>query len=238
MNGIIYDYEALVASYGEKLTNQILLISFIFSATIILGFFILKSVAVCRMAKRKGYKYWWLGMIPYANFIVLGKLAGPVRIFKIDIPNIGLFVLIASAILDFVNLLSLLSGLIAGFLPGLAYAIYIVSSLSYIVELVFYIAYFSLAYSIFGKYAPQKRMLYTVLSLIQPLFSIFLIVVMNNRPYASVDDYYRELMAKRYGQAYDPHSNPYQTYENPFSDYSNGSQNNNQAEDPFEEYDD
>ncbi len=237
MYGVI-DYETLVANYGEKLTKQILLISTLFAVAFVLGFFIIKAVAVCRMAKRKGYKYWWLGMIPYANFIVLGKLAGPVRIFKIDIPNIGLFVLIASAILDFINILNILSGFIVGFFPGLAYAIYIIYSLSYIVELEFYIAYFSLAYSIFGKYAPQKRMLFTVLSLIQPLFSIFLLVIMNNRPYASVDDYYRELMAKRFGQTYDPHSNPYQTYENPFSDYSNGSQNANPVEDPFEEYDD
>lgn len=237
MNGIV-DYESLVSNYGEALATKILLISAISAFTMVLGFFILKAIAVCRMAKRKGYKYWWLGMIPYANFIVLGKLAGPVRIFKIDISNIGIFVLISSAILDIINLLNLLSGLILGFFPGLAYALYLIYSLSYIVELVFYIGYFSLAYSIFGKYAPQKRMLFTVLSLIQPLFSILLIVIMNNHPYSSVDEYYRELMAKRYGQAYDPHSSPYQTHENPFSDYSNGQQSNKKPVDnPFEEYD-
>ena len=61
---------------------------------------------------------------------------------------------------------------------------------------------------------------------------------MNNHPYSSVDEYYRELMAKRYGQAYDPHSSPYQTHENPFSDYSNGQQSNKKPVDnPFEEYD-
>jgi hypothetical protein len=61
---------------------------------------------------------------------------------------------------------------------------------------------------------------------------------MDKTPYNSIDDYYKELMAKRFGQTYNPHANPYQTYENPFSNYSGSTKSNQKIEDPFEEYKD
>ena len=60
---------------------------------------------------------------------------------------------------------------------------------------------------------------------------------MNNRPYESYDDYYKEQMAKRFGQTYNPYTRPYSTNENPFNDTNsagNGSQPQN--EDPFDEF--
>ena len=215
--------------------NKIDLLVLLFIAVISLGFYVLKSIAICRMAKKKGYKNWWLGMIPYANFIILGKLAGPIRIFKIDVRNMGLFVVLGSIVLDIFTALYYFSSVITEALPIVAYFISTAYAFSYIIELVYYIAFFSLVYAIYGKYAPQKRMLFSVLSLIQPVFAILLITIMDKKPYDSVDDYYRELMAKRYGQTYNPHANPYRTYENPFND-SNSGKRNPPLEDPFDEY--
>lgn len=225
-------------NYFVNLDDKVVLLSLLFAAVISIGFFILKAVAICRMAKKKGYKNWWLGMIPYANYILLGKLAGPIRIFRMDISNMGIFVIIGSVILDVINLAYYFGNIITEIIPIAGYAITLLYSFSYIIELVYFIAFFSLVYAIFGKYVPQKRMLFSALSLIQPVFAILLIVIMDKKPYDSIDDYYRELMAKRYGQTYNPHVNPYQTYENPFSDYSNSEKAKTKIEDPFEEYKD
>ena len=67
------------------------------------------------------------------------------------------------------------------------------------------------------------------------MFPILLLIIRNNRPYESASDYYAEQMAKRYGQTYNPHANPYRTYENPFND-SNSGKRNPPLEDPFDEY--
>ena len=61
---------------------------------IYLAFFVIKAVAVCLMAKKRSISYWWMGMIPFANFVVIGKLAGPIRIFRMNVKNMGLVVAI------------------------------------------------------------------------------------------------------------------------------------------------
>ena len=90
----LYDINSLIEAYGKDAVMSIFLITFLVGAIIALGLFILKAIAICKMAKNRGFKNWWLGMIPYANIILLGKLAGPVRIFKVGVKNIGVFLLI------------------------------------------------------------------------------------------------------------------------------------------------
>ena len=65
-----------------------------------IGFYIIKCVAVCKMAKKRGYKNWWLGMLPYTNYYVIGKLVGSVRIFNFTIKNVGLIAMIAAIAYD------------------------------------------------------------------------------------------------------------------------------------------
>ena len=105
----LYDIESLFELYGEEYVLKIMLYTFIAIGIFYLGIYVLKAVATCRMAKKRGFKNWWLGMIPYANYYVLGKLAGPVRIFRVDVKNIGVIVLIGSIILDAMNLVNVLS---------------------------------------------------------------------------------------------------------------------------------
>ena len=58
---------------------------------------------------------------------------------------------------------------------------------------------------------------------------------MNNKPYNSLDEYYREKMANRYGQTYNPYTNPFQTRENPYNS-GNEKKQNEVFEDPFDEF--
>ncbi len=211
-----------------------------------LGFYIIKCVAVCKMAKKRGYKNWWLGMLPYANYYVIGKLVGSVRIFSLTIRNVGLIAMLASIAYDISSIGMMLAALQEIFNLSWIFTYFysFLYSINTIVDLLFYICFFLLVYGIFGRYAPHKRTAYTIYCLlsqylfgIQFMFPILLLVIMNNRPYASYDDYYKEQMAKRFGQTYNPFERPYSTSENPFND-SQGAQTGNkpQNEDPFDEY--
>ena len=230
----LYDINSLIEAYGKDAVMSIFLITFLVGAIIALGLFILKAIAICKMAKNRGLKNWWLGIVPYANIILLGKIAGPVRIFKVSVKNMGIILLISTILTDIMNLFSICAIFFADIIGSYALIINTFSYISYLVEIAFYISYFAIAFSIFGKYAPEKRMVYTILSFIQFLFPIFLLVVMNNKPYDSLDDYYRHKMASRYGQTYNPFVDPFQTKENPYS--NENSNKNENFEDPFEEF--
>ena len=227
-------YEEILAQFGEQ-GGVIIAASAIFAAVIYIGSFIVKAVAICVMAKRRGFKNWWMGMIPYVNYHTLGKLAGPVRIFRIDVKNMGLFAAISSFVLDVGNIISII--ILNSFGNGGVLGIYTYATnlIVYLSDIIFLFSYISIFLAIYGKYAPSKRLLFTLLSLIQPVAPFILIAIMNKKPYADPNDYYREQMAKRFGQAYNPYQNPYSTKENPFNEY--GDKNNgNGPENPFDEY--
>lgn len=219
------------------------------------AFFAIKAVAVCVMAKKHGIKNWWLGMMPFANFIVIGKLAGPVRVFHVDIKNVGWLAAIASGVVTLGS--AIISGIYYGeyfvalfngtlpvgeffeFKPGVTVEVIIsvYDYVEYFISIINIFAYAMLVYAFFSKYAPDKRWLFTLLCLfVEPLFGIFILVVRNNRAYSSVNEYYAEKYARRFGQTYDPYANPFKTKENPFNDGSNGNKNDNGADNdsPFE----
>lgn len=218
------------------------------------SFFAIKAVAVCLMAKKQGIKNWWLGMIPFANYVIIGKLAGPVRVFHVDIKNIGLIMAIVSGFLSVSSFViySLYYGeyfiaLYSGALPAndyynvspsyiieIAYSVY--SYIQYFISIIEIFAYAMLVYAFFSKYSPDKRWLFSLLSVfIEPLFGIFILVVRNNRAYSSVNEYYAEKYARRFGQTYNPYADPFRTKENPFNNGSANDKNGDGDNDsPFE----
>ena len=254
---LIGSLEELRVNYGapySTLIGSVLLSVAIFCA-IYLGFFAIKAVGVCIMAKKRGLKYWWLGMIPFANFAVIGKLAGPVRAFSINIKNIGLIVgiiyflrTVASVVFSILVYGEYFVALLKGALPAgqvfeieLGYILGVASSIyqytDYFVSLFYLLIYAMLVYAFFSKYAPDKRWVFAVLSvLIEPLFGIFILVVRKNRAYSSVNEYYNEKYARRFGQTYNPYSDPYKTRENPFDDGNGDNKNNNDGDNssPFD----
>lgn len=240
----------LTVAYQNNLTTNEFFYSLLCSCSIViliyLGLFVLRAVATCIMAKKRKLKNWWLGMIPYANYITLGKLAGRTRIFSMDFKNIGIVVCFSALACDVASAIMYLPNFVAIFqLIGVngtlsediilalqnTSAIYtLVDVVAYVCDIAFVLSYAMLALAIFSKYAPQKRILYTLLSMIQPLFGILLLVIMNNRTYSSVDEFYREKMARQYGQTYNPYQNPFSTNENPFDEQQSNNEN------PFDEY--
>ena len=176
-------YLVYLASSVLYLLEEFALESLIFPLTIIggigiilsLGFFIIKSVAVCKLAKKRGFKNWWLGMIPYANYYVIGKLVGKMRIFNLVIKNIGVIALISAIIYDLSSVGILLYAIQVIFDLNwvIKYFYDALSAISYVVDILFYASFFMLVMGIFGRYAPHKRTLYSVLCLVtQYLFSI------------------------------------------------------------------
>ena len=256
MSYFIGSLEELRVTYGAPYTTIIgsVLLSVAICCAIYLCFFAIKAVGVCLMAKKRGIKYWWLGMIPFANFVVIGKLAGPVRAFSIDIKNIGLiagiiyFVRTAAAFVFsalvygeyFVALFknALPAGQVysleLGYVLDVATGVY--QYTDYFVSLFYLLVYAMLVYAFFSKYSPDKRWLFAVLSvLIEPLFGIFILALRNNRAYSSVNEYYNEKYARRFGQTYNPFADPYKTRENPFDD-GNDNKNDNDGDNssPFD----
>ena len=230
-----------------------LLISVAAALAVYAGFFAIKAVAVCIMAKKRGLKYWWLGMIPFANFFVIGKLAGPVRVFSATVKNIGLI----AGIIYFVRAAAslALAGLVYGdyfvclfngTLPqGQAYelqlgyvlevAVNVYEYVDYFISLLYVLVYAMLVYAFFSKYAPDKRWVFAVLSvLFEPLFGIFILAVRNNRAYSSVNEFYNEKYAKRFGQTYNPYATPYKTNENPFDDDDSNKNDGGDNSSPFD----
>lgn len=240
----------------NALKNMVVIYACVFIA-VYGAFFAVKAVAVCIMAKSHGVKNWWLGMIPFANYIVIGKLAGPVRVFHVDIKNVGWLAAIASGVVTlgsavisgiyfgeyFVALFngSLPVGEFFAFEPGVTVEIIIsvYNYVEYFISIINIFAYAMLVYAFFSKYAPDKRWLFTLLCLfIEPLLGVFILVVRKNRAYSSVNEYYAEKYARRFGQTYDPYADPFKTKENPFNERSSGASNGNAGNDdndsPFE----
>lgn len=218
-------------------------------------FFVIKAVAVCIMAKKHGISYWWLGMVPFANYAVIGKLAGPVRIFRVDVKNMGIIVAAAfgltygiSAVYSVIVYGGYFSALWSGALKwdemyefsqiGVT-ALSVLYYAEYILDLITLVSYFSLLYAFFSKYSPAHRFLFTIFSFIQPLLGIFILAVHKNKAYSSVEDFYKERYARRFGQTYNPYSNPYSTRENPFEKKTNDPFSDNddgENDSPFDEF--
>lgn len=232
-------YEMLMLTGGMTDDQAIRAIaaSLIVSASVYLLFYAFRAVGICIMAKRKGIKKWWLGALPYFNYHVLGELAGPVRMMGFTAKNIGTFAAIFLFGEHFLVGLQLVAGVVYYFMPSAAmfnlitYHLY--TYLSSILNLVYLCAFVSLCLAFFGKYAPNKRMLFSFLSLIQPVYSVLLFVLRKRAPYASYDEYYKRKMAERFGQSYDPFTNPYETRNNPFL---HEHEDEKKDENPFDEY--
>jgi len=243
-------YETLMVN-GDMSSDEaiaLITVSCLISLGFVLAIYVVKSIAICLMAKKRGLKKWWWGMIPYLNFVTLGKLSGSVGFFGKRISNAGvwyacflfgqhfLVVLQSVAFLVWKNGETLFTAEFYQIITG------IYNILSYPLNLVSIFFFVTLCLGLYGKYVPGKRMLLTFLSLFNVGFAITLMVIHNRKPYDSFDEYVKQKTAERFGQSYDPFSNPYETKANPFFNDENGNRsddkNNDNAKDdsPFDEY--
>jgi len=236
---LMCDYLVKIAGMKNDEAITAITVSLIVSFVISLGFYVIKSIAICTIAKKQGLKKWWWGMIPYFNYALLGSISGPVSIFGLKIKNPGVLnasLLFATHLILAVSTLAQCLYYYGARTAFIAYFYQITTLLSSatsgILTLIQAIAFVMLCLGLFSKYAPDRVMLFTLLSIfINPAFSIILMIIRNRKPYASREDYYKQKMANRYGQTYDPFSNPYETKENPFVN-----EKDDKSDNPFEGY--
>lgn len=213
--------------------------SLIFAGVVLLALYVLKAVAIFLMAKKCGLKHKWMSFVPYLNFVILGKLAGKVRIFGFAFKNIGLFYAIFLAASHLIVVLESVASALFSYHPGattqLFYQVmlYVSAIVNWPLSIIELLCFVTLCFGLYGRYTPDRRIFFSFLSCFNFIFPIILIAIHNKKPYESYDDYFKQKMAERYGQTYDPFSNPYETKENPFLN-EKGKDNNN--DNPFDEY--
>ena len=64
-----------------------------------LPFFILQSVGLYAMAKKRGFKKRALAFIPFANMLYMGKLAGNCNFFGRKMKRAGLYLMLAQLLI-------------------------------------------------------------------------------------------------------------------------------------------
>lgn len=213
--------------------------SLIFAGVVLLALYVLKAVAIFLMAKKCGLKHKWMSFVPYLNFVILGKLAGKVRIFGFAFKNIGLFYAILLAASHLIVVLESVASALFSYHPGattqLFYQVmlYVSAIVNWPLSIIELLCFVTLCFGLYGRYTPDRRILFSFLSCFNFIFPIILIAIHNKKPYESYDDYFKQKMAERYGQTYDPFSNPYETKENPFLNEKGKDDNN---DNPFDEY--
>lgn len=133
--------------------------------------YILKSLALYTLAKRRGLKYAGLAWVPViAPEYVLGEIVGPFKLFGINLSSPGIILLVASAINTFGN------GL---FREGFA---------KFIVNILILLFILCFKYNLFKIYSPKNAVLYTVLSIIPLLSSIVLFIIKDYAPCGKAED--------------------------------------------------
>lgn len=224
---------------SEDQAIQTIVVSLIITGVIVVGLYILKSVAIMLMAKKSGLKNRWMAFVPFLNYVLLGKLAGKIRVYGYTIKNIGIIYVILLLASNVLSILQLIATYLYMINPTSGTQIfnqimaYLSMILGYPLSLIQILSFIMMCFALYGRYVPNRRMLFTFLSCFNFIFPIILIAIHNKKPYGSYDEYFKQKMAERYGQTYDPFSNPYETKENPFLNEKN---NDSKNEDPFDEF--
>ncbi len=202
-------FETLEASYKELASQGIYLDylsvatwTFIISAIIEVFFFVLKGFGIFTLSKRAGLDKAFLAFIPFASFYQLGRVVGPMSVFRKRVKNLGLWVGLLSFlcfaifhVYDYITYYDWFQTCIktnsfqelsvsATLLTNLLSVVYYMASLAYIILFVF------LGIAFFNFYAKNNRTLFAILGILfDPLFAIFVFVVRKNERY----DYYGEI---------------------------------------------
>ena len=232
--GLDLDYTALTVSY------------FIVYALIAAGAFLLKGFGLYKLSMINGVDRPYLSFIPFVSFYQLGRLIGPMSVFRVRVKNLGLIVgILTFAIGVIYNVTSffryfesLQTILNANSLIPVKTADGSIRADYYVLnEIAFYLCRFAdianiiltvfLYITFFRLYTKQSYFLYSILSiLIDPLFSVFVFILRNNkkgdfyrRVYIDPQDFYRKGQNGQYGG--NSRSNDFTARRNddPFNEY-------------------
>lgn len=240
----------------EQIMNksEVLILSELITLSIILIGFIIKAIAIFIMAKNQGLKNKWFAFVPFLNYVLLGKIVGPIRIFNVRLNNAGLWMAIitfSSEVLYFLLNLGYYKYVLETIYPisinvssdfGLAWmqgegVLYFIAKM--IVSLLNIAEIFvsvSLIFAVFKKYAPERMFLYGIISVFfEFFFGVLLLMVANKKP-VDYDSYIRKIREQQarntyYGGGFNAYQNPYykkpEQEENPFPEFSDTQNNEN-----------
>ncbi|MBR6737963.1 MAG: hypothetical protein IKL82_06390 [Clostridia bacterium] len=241
--------------YGYELPVEFEVLGFFSEIAIWLFGFIFTAIASFQMAKRRGLKNAWLAFIPFAQWALIGKLAGESNVFGKIIKNAGLFVAIFSGSVFLLETIYNLgyyidlfarffdvtitfnSAFIQDFLFTNKYLfIYeIISWLVIVIDIIYIFFEVTVVFQIFRRYRPQSATLYAILSIFfEFTFGIFLFTVRKNNPVN-----YQDYMRSRYYTNYNRYNgyNPYGTYNGQnANNYNPQNEKKVKEEDPFPEF--
>ncbi|MBQ7770794.1 MAG: hypothetical protein IJ284_03565 [Clostridia bacterium] len=200
-------------NYGDTL-----LITAIVSASIGLIVFLLQGLALYCMAKKRKLRYKGLAFVPFANILLMGRLAGDTTFFGQRIKRAGLYAMIAQIIVTVLVCSYILSDIylhqsgciryeavddaleqfrvhwnegtrFQKFLFNYTYDV--VYLLHMILGLASEILMLMLLSSLYKKYAPDSYVWMTVLTLFVPLASCVILLVLRNRKAVDYQAYMR-----------------------------------------------
>lgn len=126
-----------------------------FTLTVIF-LWLIRSIGIYVMAKRKGDKLAFLAFIPYCDLFTMGKIVGKIKILGIEIPKP-----------EYV-------------LPLLILSMYLPYAATISVMLYVYV-YSTFLYTIYQEYCPNFAVIFVILSILLPfLIPLFLFFIRNN----------------------------------------------------------
>ncbi|MEQ8174162.1 MAG: hypothetical protein ABRQ26_03750 [Syntrophomonadaceae bacterium] len=127
---------------------------------ILIAFYVLKSIGLMTLATNKGIENAWLAWIPIADLYIMGSIVEEMDLFGYRLTNLGMWLPVAC-----------IGGMVLGMIPILGFLV----SLALMVFMIMF------TYNLFKMYT-ESAVLYTVLSLLLGLFSIFIFIIRNNQP--------------------------------------------------------
>lgn len=123
--------------------------------------YVLKSIGLYALAVHRGIENPWLAWIPIGDLYIMGLLVGEMDLFGYHLDNLGLWVPVI-----------FVGGMIGAAIPFLG----VLFSIALFIFSILFI------YKLYGIYAPEQAVLYTILSILLGLFCIFIFVIRNNDP--------------------------------------------------------
>lgn len=221
--GVIVSFFGNVTPTNRKYGNALLFLAFL-ALAVTLVFFVFQGIALYCMAKKRGIRHRWLAFIPFANVMLMGRLAGEVTFFGQKIKRAGLYAMIVRVIVTAIvfsyvaaEIYLHQSGCIGyeavdGTLERYRYYFATgtrfqrslfryydgVANLLYLIfGLIGEVLMLVLLCALFRQYAPERYMLLTVLTVFIPLSRYVILFVLRNR--RAVD--YRAYMRTKYEEA-------------------------------------
>lgn len=188
-----YDFDYGYNTVPSTITGSVIGTLLVFLLVIMLAFivsvvcYVLMSMGLYKIAKRRNINNAFLAFIPIANSYLLGSVSDDINrtmnkttknATKLIIFNIAATI-ISIIFTPFASLSSLISSM-TGFAMVFSVITSLIGAVSFVVSVIYSVFYYISLYSIFKEYAHDKAVLYLVLSIIfYPFASLFMFLIRN-----------------------------------------------------------